>query len=103
MVPDRRRWSGVHADDDLATRPQSPEPPAPTAAVFGREFLADVKTKNPTRVGRDRRLSLHDSGRHSAGAVEQFRHNQVLHEQILFVTILTEEVPRVAEENRGSR
>jgi KUP system potassium uptake protein len=65
-----------------------------------QEFVAEVRQKQPIRVsGTAVYLSMIPEVIPPA-LLNNFRHNQVVHEQVLLVTILTEEVPRVSEENR---
>ncbi len=64
------------------------------------DFIAEVEAKRPVRVsGTAIYLSMIPEVIPPA-LLNNYRHNQIVHEQVLLVTILTEEVPRVREENR---
>jgi KUP system potassium uptake protein len=64
------------------------------------DFVAAMAAKKPIRVkGTAVYLSMIPDVIPPA-LLNNYRHNQVIHEQVLLVTILTEEVPRVSREHR---
>jgi len=64
------------------------------------DFIAEVEAKKPVRVsGTAVYLSMIPEVIPPA-LLNNFRHNQVVHQQVLLVTILTEEVPRVPAEKQ---
>ena len=64
------------------------------------DFIAEVEAKKPVRVsGTAVYLSMIPEVIPPA-LLNNYRHNQIVHEQVLLVTILTEDVPRVTEQAR---
>jgi KUP system potassium uptake protein len=63
-------------------------------------FVADILAQHPPRV-RGTAIFLAGSAQSTPRALlHNFKHNQALHERIIVLTVLNEEVPFVAEENR---
>jgi len=63
-------------------------------------FIPDVKTNPPPRVpGTAVYLDSSPTGTPPA-LLHNLKHNRVLHEHVVFLTVLTEDVPRIAEEKR---
>jgi len=65
-------------------------------------FFARVESQRPPRVpGTAVFLTAHTSGTPEI-LVHHLRHNKVLHEQVIFLSVVAEDVPEVAERNRFS-
>ncbi|MGE5233098.1 MAG: potassium transporter Kup [Acidobacteriota bacterium] len=63
-------------------------------------FLADVARRKPARVAGTALFLNSDRGGTPIALLHNLKHNRVLHEKNVFLTVITEEVPHVPEENR---
>jgi KUP system potassium uptake protein len=64
------------------------------------KFFAQVERQQPPRVpGTAVFLTAHTSGTPEI-LVHHLRHNKVLHEHVLFVSVVAQDIPEVAEERR---
>ena len=63
-------------------------------------FLADVARRKPARVAGTALFLNSDRGGTPIALLHNLKHNRVLHETNVFLTVTTEEVPHVPEENR---
>jgi KUP system potassium uptake protein len=65
-------------------------------------FVADIVAKNPARV-KGTAVFLAGSAQSTPRALlHNYKHNQALHERIIVLSVLNEEIPFVAAENRSS-
>jgi KUP system potassium uptake protein len=63
-------------------------------------FLDDVARRKPTRVAGTAVFMTGNLGSAPPVLLHHLKHNKVLHERVIFVSILTEEIPQVPEEER---
>ncbi len=63
-------------------------------------FLADVRNKNPKRVPGTAVFMTGNLGTIPAVLLHHLKHNKVLHERVVLVSVLTEEIPAVPEAER---
>ena len=63
-------------------------------------FLDDVARRKPTRVAGTAVVMTSNLGSAPPVLLHHLKHNKVLHERVIFVSILTEEIPQVPEEER---
>jgi KUP system potassium uptake protein len=70
------------------------------AVVPVESFIADVVKRAPTRVPGTAVFLNSDPVGTPIALLHNVKHNKVLHERIVFVTVLTEEVPRVPVDER---
>jgi KUP system potassium uptake protein len=63
-------------------------------------FLDDVARRKPTRVSGTAVFMTGNLGSAPPVLLHHLKHNKVLHERVIFVSILTEEIPQVPEEER---
>lgn len=71
-----------------------------SAAVSMKDFISDVKTFKPTRVpGTAVFLAGNPTGTPRT-LLHNFKHNKVIHNTVVCLTVTTEEVPRVEESKR---
>ena len=66
------------------------------------QFVDDVRENPPLRVPGTAVFMFGDPGGTPPALLHNLKHNKVLHEQVLLLSVLTEEVPRVPEEERLS-
>jgi KUP system potassium uptake protein len=63
-------------------------------------FLADIERKNPTRVPGTAVFMTGNTGSVPPVLLHHLKHNKVLHERVVLVSIVTEEIPNVAAADR---
>jgi KUP system potassium uptake protein len=65
-------------------------------------FLAEISRKNPTRVPGTAVFMTGNMGNVPPVLLHHLKHNKILHERVLLVSALTEEIPTVSEAERVS-
>ncbi len=73
-----------------------------SAALPLRPFLASLLAHPPTRVGGTAIFLTADADGVPHALLHNLTHNKVLHERVLFLTVINKEIPRVAEGERIS-
>jgi KUP system potassium uptake protein len=63
-------------------------------------FLADVERRKPLRIPGTAVFMTSNLGSAPPVLLHHVKHNKVLHERVIFVSILTEEIPQVPERER---
>src|SRR6266542_10108 len=63
-------------------------------------FLADIARKDPQRVSGTAVFMTGNMGNVPAVLLHHLKHNKVLHERVVLVSVLTEEIPNVPERDR---
>jgi KUP system potassium uptake protein len=63
-------------------------------------FLADVDRRRPVRIPGTAVFMTSNLGSAPPVLLHHLKHNKVLHERVIFVSVLTEEIPQVPEEER---
>ncbi len=63
-------------------------------------FIADVERRQPVRVPGTAVFMTSNPGNAPPVLLHHLKHNQVLHERVLIVSVVTEEVPRVSRKER---
>jgi len=63
-------------------------------------FLADVARRKPTRVPGTAVFMTSNLGTAPPVLLHHLKHNKVLHERVIFVSVLTEEIPQIPEGER---
>jgi KUP system potassium uptake protein len=63
-------------------------------------FLDDVDRRKPTRIPGTAVFMTSNLGSAPPVLLHHLKHNKVLHERVIFVSILTEEIPQVPEQER---
>jgi KUP system potassium uptake protein len=64
------------------------------------DFLESVRKHPPTRVPGTAVFMFHDAGGTPRALLHNLKHNRVLHERVVFLSVETEAVPHVAEAER---
>ncbi len=64
------------------------------------QFVATVRPDSPPRVPGTAVFMARDSEATPAALLHNLKHNKVLHEQVILLTVITEEVPQVPKERR---
>ena len=91
----------VHADDDLEAGPQADVASGMREeAIDLHSFLESVFVSPPTRVAGTAVFLVVDQGLTPNALLHNLKHNKVLHERNLFVTVRHHEVPWIAEAER---
>ena len=99
LVPARRRRRRVHDHDDLAQRPRAVERAPARSAGDGRRVPQGSRRRAEHVSVPGTAVYLSIIPELIPGALRHnFDHNRVLHERIVLLTIVTEEVPHVARE-----
>jgi KUP system potassium uptake protein len=63
-------------------------------------FLAEIGRKNPQRVAGTAVFMTGNMGNVPPVLLHHLKHNKVLHERVVLVSVLTEEIPNVRDEDR---
>jgi KUP system potassium uptake protein len=63
-------------------------------------FLEDIRRRQPYRVPGTAVFMTSDSGGAPPVLLHHLKHNKVLHEKVMLMSVLTEEIPQVAERHR---
>jgi KUP system potassium uptake protein len=63
-------------------------------------FIADLARKNPHRVPGTAVFMTGNMGNVPAVLLHHLKHNKILHERVVLVSVLSEEIPRVSERDR---
>jgi KUP system potassium uptake protein len=64
------------------------------------QFVATVRPDSPPRVPGTAVFMARDSEATPAALLHNLKHNKVLHEQVILLTVITEEIPQVPKERR---
>ena len=64
------------------------------------QFVATVRPDSPPRVSGTAVFMARDSEATPAALLHNLKHNKVLHEQVILLTVITEEIPQVPKERR---
>jgi len=64
------------------------------------QFVATVRPDSPPRVPGTAVFMARDSEATPAALLHNLKHNKVLHEQVILLTVITEEIPQVPKEQR---
>src|SRR4029077_2238883 len=64
------------------------------------EFVASLKPDSPSRVPGIAVFMSRDAGATPAALLHNLKHNKVLHEKVVLLTVANEEIPQVPRENR---
>jgi KUP system potassium uptake protein len=64
------------------------------------QFVAGVRPESPPRVSGTAIFMARDADATPAALLHNLKHNKVLHEQVVLLTVVTEQVPQVPKENR---
>ena len=100
LVPDRGRPRRVPADDDLEPGP-GPAPGDRAGEHAGMDlFLTDVARRQPPRVPGTAVFLTSDIGGAPPVLLHHLKHNKVLHEKVMLMSVVTEEIPAADEEDR---
>jgi KUP system potassium uptake protein len=63
-------------------------------------FLADVDRRKPVRIPGTAVFMTSNVGTAPPVLLHHLKHNKVLHERVIFISVLSEEIPQVPEEER---
>jgi KUP system potassium uptake protein len=64
------------------------------------QFVAGVRPESPPRVSGTAIFMARDADATPAALLHNLKHNKVLHEQVVLLTVVTEQVPQVPKEDR---
>ena len=65
------------------------------------KFLAEIEEKPPLRVPGTAVFMTGNPGGTPPALIENLKHNKVIHHRVILLTVKTEEIPRVAPQNRA--
>ena len=100
LVPARARRAGVHADDDLAPRPRARRGGAAPPAIPLAAFLESLAAHPPHRVAGTAVFMAGDPDGMPNALLHNLKHNKVLHERVVFLTVAIRDVPWVPPDER---
>ncbi len=73
-----------------------------SAALSMKTFLADIAVRNPLRVPATSVFLAGNVAGVPRTLLHNFKHNLILHDRVVILTVVTEEVPYVTETERGT-
>jgi KUP system potassium uptake protein len=65
-----------------------------------QEFVANIRPESPARVAGTAIFMARDAQATPAALLHNLKHNKVLHEHVVLLTVATEEIPQVPKEDR---